>query len=110
MAAHRALDQAFEEKIGRTPAGKLTAEIVELIKATPIIAEPAKLEIAPLATAEPAPSVAAESAAVAPLALTETEKPLPAPPPLLATTETEAPVAEAEPCRPSMPKARRRSK
>jgi peptidoglycan hydrolase-like protein with peptidoglycan-binding domain len=55
--------RAFEEKVGRPPTGKLTPEIVELIKATPIIAEPAPVaaiaETPVLALEAPAPLVAA---------------------------------------------------
>ncbi len=63
--------RAFEEKVGRTPTGKLTSEIVELIKATPIIAEPAPAAAtvaAPepdLTLEAPAPLVASAEAAVA---------------------------------------------
>jgi peptidoglycan hydrolase-like protein with peptidoglycan-binding domain len=85
--------KAFEQMIGRTPRGLLTPEIIEVIKATPIIAEPAKLALTPA----PAPAARTEPAkivteTVAPLALAEPEKPLaapakplPAPTPLLAT-------------------------
>jgi peptidoglycan hydrolase-like protein with peptidoglycan-binding domain len=89
--------KAFEARIGREPTGKLTPELVDLIKATPIIAEPAKIELAPIVEAAPA-SVTAELPAAEPLALVETENALPAPAPLLATTTpVEEPVAKAEP-------------
>ncbi|MBI4923881.1 MAG: peptidoglycan-binding protein [Devosia nanyangense] len=91
--------KAFEQMIGRTPRGLLTPEIIELIKATPITAEPEKLALTPPTAAKTAPAV---TETVAPLALAEPEKPLaaaakplPAPAPLLATpaetvTETAA--------------------
>ena len=94
--------KAFETRIGREPTGKLTLELVELIKATPIIAEPVKIEPAPVAETAPALSVTAEipaeTRAPEPLALVEPEQALPAPAPLLATTKTvEEPVAETQP-------------
>jgi peptidoglycan hydrolase-like protein with peptidoglycan-binding domain len=98
--------KAFEVQIGREPTGKLTQELVELIRATPIIAEPAKLELAPVAETAPSLSVtaelpAADTPAVEPLALVEPDNALPAPAPLLATpaaeqaTVTDEPAAES---------------
>ena len=91
--------KAFEEKIGRAPSGKLTLEVVDLIKATPITAEPAALAIAPIIETKPVSAVVAAET-VAPLVVEE--KPLPAPTPLLieqaseqsATTEPVALPAE----------------
>jgi len=59
--------RAFEEKLGRAPTGQLTPEIVELIKATPIIAEPAPVAAAPApaAAAEPALTLEAPAPLVA---------------------------------------------
>lgn len=79
--------RAFETRIGHKPLGELTPAIVELIKATPIIAEPAALAIAPPAETNAA-VVATET--VAPLVV-EAE-PLPAPAPL--TIEAAPAVAE----------------
>ncbi len=51
--------RAFEEKVGRPSTGQLTPEIVELIKATPIIAELAPAAAAEPPLAAPAPLLAA---------------------------------------------------
>jgi peptidoglycan hydrolase-like protein with peptidoglycan-binding domain len=76
--------KVFEKTVGREPLGKLTPEIVDLIKATPIIAEPAKLDPAPVVLAEPPPSQAEAEPQPAPLTLVEAGKPLPSPEPLSA--------------------------
>ncbi|MEO6014130.1 MAG: peptidoglycan-binding domain-containing protein [Devosia sp.] len=87
--------KVFEQSLGREPTGKLTPELVELIKSTPIIAEPAKVEMAPvLEVQQPAP-VATAIEPVAPLAIVETAEPLPAPSPLLGTAEATAAEPEA---------------
>lgn len=76
--------KAFEASLGREPTGKLTQEIIELIMATPITAEPVlKMETA---VAEQSPVTAvSEPAATAVLPLEETSS-LPAPAPLVAST------------------------
>src|SRR5690606_7008355 len=91
--------KAFEAQIGLPATGKLTPEIVEIIRQTPITAEPAKIELAPALT--PAVETPVPPAAIsAPAALTDAE-PLPSPPPLLETfasappTGTETPAAAA---------------
>ena len=89
--------KAFEEAIGRTPRGELTAEIVALIKDTPITAE-LGLETEAAAAMEPAPvqSVTAEiktETETPALTLVEESDALPAPAPLVAV-EDAAPVAE----------------
>jgi peptidoglycan hydrolase-like protein with peptidoglycan-binding domain len=77
--------KAFEASIGQPQKGELTPAIVELIKSTPITAEPAKLELAPAPVAE---ATTSEPAAQPALELAVTEEPLPAPQPLAATTES----------------------
>ena len=93
--------KAFEQMIGRTPRGFLTPDIIALIKATPITAEPAKLVLTPPAATAPAAATTATPAlALAEPAkpLAEAAKPLPAPAPLLATpAQTVAPAAVATP-------------
>jgi peptidoglycan hydrolase-like protein with peptidoglycan-binding domain len=111
--------KAFEVKIGQPPRGELTADIVALIKATPIFATPTTLASSEPATAEPATPEPAMTqlvdpapeapAATAPLALAETaapgrltaavieptqEQPLPPPAPLLGSTGPAAPDAD----------------
>lgn len=79
--------KAFEQRLGRTPTGKLSPELVALIKTAPLPAPPA----AQLAIETTAPTEVATAATetVAPLALVE-EKPLPAPAPLMATAAAPA--------------------
>lgn len=95
--------RAFEEMVGRKPTGQLSPEIVELIKATSITAEPAKLELQPAEALEPTPlavetqqvePLAAETSATEPLALVEQEAALPAPAPLTVEEAAVEPVAE----------------
>jgi len=85
--------KAFQASVGQEPTGTLTKDIVELIRSTSITAEPAKVEISPKIAVEPAEVKPAATETVRPLALTETEKPLPAPQPLVVET---APDAEQE--------------
>lgn len=82
--------KAFQTSVGQEPTGKLTKDIVDLIKATPITAEPVRIEAAPTIAVEPIAPKPAATGQVAPLALTETEKPLPAPQPLITETQPEA--------------------
>jgi peptidoglycan hydrolase-like protein with peptidoglycan-binding domain len=88
--------KAFEQSVGRTATGQLTQEIIDLIKATPITAEPGlKLEAA--AVTQPAPVTAEikpEETAV--LALEDSAS-LPAPAPLTASNGTSAAEASPEP-------------
>ncbi len=86
--------KAFEQRLGRTATGKLTPDLVALIKTAPLPAPPA----ATLAIDAVAPTEVAstEVAPVAPLALAE-ENPLPAPAPLTAANATSvATVAEPQ--------------
>lgn len=75
--------KAFEQQIGRRATGQLTPEIIAIIKATPITAEPAPVPPKPVAETVAAPVV--ETTPVVELAL-------PAPEPL---TSEEAPAPEA---------------
>jgi peptidoglycan hydrolase-like protein with peptidoglycan-binding domain len=84
--------RAFEEMVGRKPTGQLTPEVVELIKSTPITAEPAKMETQPAAALEPAPLATAQPS-IEPLEVLE-EKALPAPAPLAIEETTTNAVAE----------------
>jgi peptidoglycan hydrolase-like protein with peptidoglycan-binding domain len=88
--------RAFEESVGRPATGQLTQEIIELIKATPITADPGlKLEAA--AVSQPAPVTAEikpEETAV--LSLEDTAS-LPAPAPLTASSEAAAVQPAPEP-------------
>ena len=86
--------RAFEEKVGLPPTGRLTPEIVERIKSTPITAEPAPATVAPAATAEPV----AMATPVETAAPQVTEAALP--PPTLSPATTlppPAPLTAAEP-------------
>ena len=87
--------KAFQASVGQEPTGTLTKEIVELIKSTSITAEPIRSEVAPKIALEPAEAKPTATDAAQPLALTEAEKPLPAPAPL-ATEAAPAPVAAAD--------------
>jgi peptidoglycan hydrolase-like protein with peptidoglycan-binding domain len=88
--------KAFEASLGMAPTGKLTPAIIELIKSTPITAEPG-LKTETVAVVQPAPVTAKIKTATPALALVE-ETPaaaLPAPAPLVANTEP-APLVEAQ--------------
>lgn len=93
--------KAFETCIGRKPLGQLTPAIVELIKATPIIAEPVAIEAAPVVETKPVTAVMTEQQTVQPLALVE-EMPLPAPAPLTIELEPVQQVATIEPTQPTV--------
>jgi peptidoglycan hydrolase-like protein with peptidoglycan-binding domain len=83
--------KAFQTSVGQEPTGKLTRDIIDLIKSTPITAEPMKLETTPQVAVEPKPADAVQT-----LQLVEpkAEKALPAPAPLLAATEVAEPAAD----------------
>jgi peptidoglycan hydrolase-like protein with peptidoglycan-binding domain len=85
--------KAFQTSAGQEPTGKLTAELVALIKSTPITAEPAKVDVAPTVAVEPRTPAPVATEQVQPLALTESETPLPAPHPLVGEAPAETPVA-----------------
>jgi peptidoglycan hydrolase-like protein with peptidoglycan-binding domain len=94
--------KAFQTSVGQEPTGKLTKDIVDLIKSTPITAEPVKLETTPQVAVEPV-----EPAPVAtekPLQLVEpkAEKALPAPAPLMAVEDAAKPVAETAALEPTV--------
>lgn len=83
--------KAFQTSVGQEPTGKLTRDIVELIKSTPITAEPVKLQTTPQVAVEPKPADAVQALQ---LVEPEAKKPLPAPAPLLAATEAAQPAAQ----------------
>jgi peptidoglycan hydrolase-like protein with peptidoglycan-binding domain len=86
--------KAFQTSVGQEPTGKLTREIVDLIKSTPITAEPVKLVTTPQVAVEPVEPVPAASEKALQLVEPKVEKALPAPAPLLAATEAGEPAAE----------------
>jgi len=88
--------KAFQTSVGQEPTGTLTKEIVELIKSTSITAEPIRSEVAPKIALEPAETMPAASETVQPLALTEAEKPLPAPEPLVEAAPTPVETADQD--------------
>ena len=79
--------KAFEQMLGRKPKGLLTPAIIELIKSTPITAEPAAAEPAALA-------IAPEPVATEPVALAITPEPVAEP---AAAEPVAEPVAAAQP-------------
>lgn len=86
--------KAFQTSVGQEPTGKLTKEIVELIKSTPITAEPVKLETTPQVAVEPVEPTPAATEKTLQLVEPKVEKALPAPAPLLAATQAAEPAAE----------------
>ena len=77
--------KAFEELVGRKPTGELTPEILALIKATPITADPAQSGAAVLTLQPAAPVTAGIGTQTPALSLEAAPADLPAPAPLVAT-------------------------
>lgn len=100
--------KAFEERVGRSPKGELTQDVVDLILTTASIGPAPKPE--PLPMPDPLPAVTAKVEAKPPAAVTPA--PLPAPTPLTTELQTlpapaiaAAPVAEVAPAAQEAPKA-----
>jgi peptidoglycan hydrolase-like protein with peptidoglycan-binding domain len=86
--------KAFQTSVGQEPTGKLTMEIVNLIKSTPITAEPVKAETAPTIAVEPVEPAPVANQQTLQLVEPKVENALPAPAPLLAANEAAEPVTE----------------